>query len=486
MRPDRQLIVLWLGLMGFLGQFATAGELFVGSATISITPEEPVLLDGQRSTRIGRTIESPCLASAIVVETRNGEAVEHVTAFVSCDLVAIRGGEDLYALVRNEIRGKVPDELLPRLILNATHTHTGPVIENDGRYDLPEEGVMVPTYYREFLVKRIGQILVEAWTKRAPAQVAWGLGHAVVAYNRRPVFADGKAKMYGKVNTPDFRQIEGAEDHGVEILYFWDHHDQLIGTAINVACPAQEVEGRSAVNADFWHPIREQLRERHGDQLVVLGWTGAGGDQSPHVIYRKPAEERMQKLRGISRLDELARRIVSTWEDVYQAVQSDKHKDVVLEERVETVSLPYRKISTEEYEFAKAEIAKLEKATDRNANWNRKWHSRVVERYDEQQNGLPNYEMQLRTVRLGDIAIVTNDFELFTDFGTQIKARSPALQTFVIQLCGSGSYLPTARAVAGEGYGAIPQSSIVGPEGGQVLVDETIKQLDQLWQPKRP
>ena len=41
-------------------------------------------------------------------------------------------------------------------------------------------------------------------------------------------------------------------------------------------------------------------------------------------------------------------------------------------------------------------------------------------------------------IRLGDVAIATNVFELFTEFGIQIKARSRALQTFVIQLAGPG------------------------------------------------
>ena len=47
---------------------------------------------------------------------------------------------------------------------------------------------------------------------------------------------------------------------------------------------------------------------------------------------------------------------------------------------------------------------------------------------------------------MNDVAIATNEFELFTDYGVQIKARSPAVQTFVIQLTGSGGYLPTERA----------------------------------------
>ena len=55
------------------------------------------------------------------------------------------------------------------------------------------------------------------------------------------------------------------------------------------------------MNADFWHDVRESLRARRGKDLLVLGWTGAAGDQSPHLMYRKRAEERMRALRGLTR-----------------------------------------------------------------------------------------------------------------------------------------------------------------------------------------
>ena len=52
------------------------------------------------------------------------------------------------------------------------------------------------------------------WKSRKPGLVGWGLGHAVVAQNRRAVYADGHAQMYGRTDQPDFRRIEGYEDHG--------------------------------------------------------------------------------------------------------------------------------------------------------------------------------------------------------------------------------------------------------------------------------
>jgi hypothetical protein len=89
--------------------------------------------------------------------------------------------------------------------------------------------------------------------------------------------------------------------------------------------------------------------------------------------------------------------------------------------------------------------------------------------------------MELHVIRLGEVAIATNSFELFTDYGIQMKARSKALQTFVIQLAGPGTYLPTERAVRGGGYSAIVESSLVGPEGGQMLTERTIETINSLW-----
>ena len=154
--------------------------------------------------------------------------------------------------------------------------------------------------------------------------------------------------------------------------------------------------------------------------------------------------------------------------------------DAVLHHCVQDIELPYRKVTEAEVADARREAAKF--ATDPAQRWNYRWHQAVVERYEAQQAGTEgHFPMELHALRLGDVAIVTNTFELFTDYGVQIKARSPAVQTFVIQLTGSGGYLPTERAVRGGGYSAVIQSSRIGPDGGQVLVDRTVEAIKELW-----
>ena len=129
---------------------------------------------------------------------------------------------------------------------------------------------------------------------------------------------------------------------------------------VDAACPSQEVEALSSINADYWHPVRESLRKQYGQDVCVLGWCGAAGDFSPHPMIGRypdhlhtPAEQRMLELRKSSRLEEIARRIVSAVDDTFEVVKNDRHSDVPLVHKTETLQLPTRLVTDEEYAKAK-------------------------------------------------------------------------------------------------------------------------------------
>jgi hypothetical protein len=105
----------------------------------------------------------------------------------------------------------------------------------------------------------------------------------------------------------------------------------------------------------------------------------------------------------------------------------------------------------------------------------------VIRRF-KTQTQTPSFPIELHAVRVGDCAFVTNPFELYLDYGQAIQTRSQAKRTFVVQLAGdTGGYLPTARAVAGGGYGSLIINGSVGPEGGQMLVDASVRAIGKLW-----
>ncbi len=463
----------------------SAAELYVGAASAEITPEGPAPLSGQFHLRISTGVESPLTANAVVIESRQAGQSLDVAVIVSCDVIGIP--TEVLEMVRDKVRAAAADFDVAKIFLAATHTHTAPELRG-GFWKLPGEGVVSVEEYQQFFAGRVAEAIVKAWRSRVPGSVTWGLGHAVVGYNRRAVYADGTAQMYGPTNGPDFRGLEGYEDHDVGAMFLWNAEGKLLAMAVNITCTAQEVESHGAVNADYWHPVREALRQRYGQDLCVVGLIGAAGDQSPHLMYRTAAEERMRRLRGLERLDEIARRVVAAVDDIYAVVKDDRHADVPLVHQVATIKLPMRVVTEAEFAEAKAgcdqaaaRIEKDPKATDSELR-RLQWYEETVERFEKQKaDPNPVLEMEMHVVRIGDAVICTNQFELFADYGIQIKGRSKAEQTFVVQLVGPGTYLPTARAVAGGHYSAIVHSNLVGPEGGQVLVDKTVELIDSLW-----
>jgi len=477
-----------------------AEELHIGTATTDITPTLPVALVGQFNLRIADTIETPLTANVVALESRDKDNSLDMAIMVSCDVVKIPA---VYSkMIREEVKKQLPDLDVKKIFLNATHTHTAPVLENGSnstfQYPIPKEGVLQVEEYQDFFVQQVSKAIVKAWKIRTPGSVTWGLGHASIANNRRVVYSEERidpgpfgnktAQMYGKTNSPDFMNLESIADDDINMLFFWDKKGKLIAMTIDVPCPAQEVESRLAVNADYWHPVREKLRQRFGKDLCILGWIGVAGDQSPHLIYRKSAEERMRKLRNLTRLEELGRRIVLAVEETYEAVKEEGQTDVQLAHTVETLNLPMLMITEEVYHFAKAERDKYAAQIDSDPNaanrvlTRKTWNADIVKRFEMQkEDPHPKLETEIHVLRIGDIVICTNPFELFTDYGIRMQARSKALQTFTLQLVGPGHYVPTKKAVHGGGYSAIPQSCPIGPEGGQILVDRTIDLVDEIF-----
>jgi hypothetical protein len=463
---------------------AGAAELLVGSAEVDITPDRPVALAGNFSTRISPKPDTPIVAAALALEARQGGAPGDHAIIVTCDLVAIRDG--VQRKFRERLRSRLPGVDLQRVLLTATHTHTAPltmeVEEARYRFDLPSTGIIQPAEYVDFLLERLVDVTVRAWQARVPSGVSWTLGHATVGHNRRAVYSDGRAQMYGKTNTPPFRGFEGSEDSGVETLFFWDEQRQLKAVAVNLACPAQSVESKRILDADFWHDVREQLRQKLGrPQLTVLGWTSAAGDQSPHVQYRKAAEERMIKARGLTYRQELGRRISHAVVETMDVATKEIHHDVPFAHTVTDLHLPPRKILEREYLLSKGNLGGWMQKSDLYSQTMAHREREVMRRY-EQAESEPPYPVELHTLRIGDIAIATNPFELFLDYGVQIKARSPALQTFLIQhATNAGLYLPTEKGIAGGHYSGLPHTNLVGPEGGQILVERSVAAIEALW-----
>ncbi len=478
--------------------------LRIGWAAADITPEHPVNLHGQHFARVSEGTRDPLMATILALSS--GDNTSNAVLLISCDLCII--SISLRTRIRERITAACPGLDPESIILNATHTHAGPVAyipsditARDGAL-LPSEDiplpVMNPATYIDWAAQRIADAAQDAWCSRSDGSIGYGLGAAVVGHNRRAVFNDGSSCMYGDTAADTFSHVEGWEDHDVNLMATWNSDGALSGVVINVACPSQADECIFEISSDFWHDVRIELRQRLGPDLFVLSQCSTAGDQSPRRLWGKDAADRMQRLSGQTLRKRIARQIADAVEDILPCAKSDRRSNPVLKHRVETVPLTRWKISEAEVEHAQAgahpfrrDFDQLRKEMDADPNFREqprwyvpitrayaKWQflARVKSRYDylQKETHLP---AELHVIRIGDVIIATNPFECYLDYGVQIKARSPAIQTFLVQLAGQGSYLPTARSVNGSGYGSAPSSSLVGPAGGEELVEWTVKAI---------
>ncbi|MHC4996499.1 MAG: neutral/alkaline non-lysosomal ceramidase N-terminal domain-containing protein, partial [Planctomycetota bacterium] len=151
----------------------------VGLAKADVTPLQPMLLSGYAGRREPFTrIDHRLYAKAIAIEDHQGNRALLITA----DIIGFP------ATVTEPICEKIMKETGLRrdqIMLNASHTHSGPIVTRDLRMDMPDEQRRRINENTDRLEKRVVQIGVEAWKDMRPARLAWGRGVAHFAMNRR-------------------------------------------------------------------------------------------------------------------------------------------------------------------------------------------------------------------------------------------------------------------------------------------------------------
>jgi hypothetical protein len=275
---------------------------------------------------------------------------------------------------------------------------------------------------------------------------------------------------------------------------------------LNVACPAQVMESTYLISSDIAGAARELLKTEFGSNFHTIYQISPAGCQSPRDLVRHyTTEPDFWHADGVV---VLANRLLAA---VKSATPGEIDYTPVLKSEVVEVVLPRRRASYVDYKEAQAELARLTAimpedeafeafCAETHANekidgpgpYDSKLHhfvliknaQAVIRRYEDQDE-LPNYIFDMNVVRLGNIAIANNPFELYLYYGQNIKARSKAFQTFLVQLSGNGNrhagYLPSPDAEKFGGYGGLIINGQVGSDGGYKLCDITVDAINKLF-----
>ena len=489
-------------------------KIKIGWSDVSIVPEgKKVDLVGQFYERISGEVETPIAINALALECGEGCVI-----FCSCDLVSTSS-----SLLR-AVRAKLPESFpKDKLIINAIHTHTslGYTERSDSFSSslkglsefLPPEFIYKPLVSddsddvlrgdeaRDFLVERIAKAALLAWEKREEGAYSLGFGRAAVGMCRRVSYDDGSAKMWGDTNSANFTELESGNDSGIELLFTFDKNKKLTGVVANVACPAQVLEHQSFISSDYMGKVKALIRKRYGDNVGFLGLISPAGDMCPRDMIRwvdaeiklndpnisrdkiieRRADPSMFDIKGCSLV---AKRVAN---EIFWAIEdvSEYVEETTLTHKTLEIDLPIRRVTIAEYEKALKSLNDFAKECSGTItfedNARMQIHYGTVARYVLQQKK-DIFQIESHVLRLGDVAFATNPFELFLNYGNQIRARSLAKQTFLIQLsCGSFGYLPTEKAEKGSHYSAFVSSGTTGHIGGELLVRKTVSEINALF-----
>jgi neutral ceramidase len=192
-------------------------RLLAGAARTDITPPVGGLLQSGALGVRSQGVLDRLFATAVVLDDGATRLV-----LVGCDVMDFEA--PLAARVRRavEARTGIPGG---HVLLNASHTHSGPAVYLS---ESPDSPFLTPAdrEYVDWLVKRVVDTVAQALAVGRPATLRLGSAEGAFAANRRGVNPDGSV---GPSHT-------GAVDHRVRVLCFDDSDGVSLAILFSYAC----------------------------------------------------------------------------------------------------------------------------------------------------------------------------------------------------------------------------------------------------------
>ena len=509
-----------LAALLMLTAVAGAAPLKIGWAITDVSTERPIYLYGIPRQRVSEGLRDPLAVTTLVID--NGE---DCVIFSTWDICVVFG--TVAMRVRAMVADKCPEIPVDKIIFHAIHTHTGPAM-GDG-YDDDET-----REYRNMFVEQAAKSIIDAWKNRKPGKIGYGYDFAVTSFCRLPVYFDDLskrplpdglyappkmpidkyAKLHGNSNDPMFSHMEAAPDPFVNFLFTYDMNDKLTGMIFNIAFPSQVSIKDMKLGSDCWSDIRRELKKEFGDDIHVLPQCAAAGDLTYQMPYYYKARERRHQLRygrpeafpGEFERKRCTEQMMAAFHRTLPWASKELYSDLPIRHINTTLHLKRLIPTPEDVAEAKETLVKIrefrknlpepwQKDPKRMEKGKRLiqraiWGCRKVILLAEDGKINKTWPMEFHVLRIGDIAFVSERYELYTDYGQRIQARSPFTQTFTVQIGagvfyhtgGASHYLATERAFKNKGYQAniVDNSNAPSPEGGQQMVDEAVRLLYEL------
>jgi len=262
------------GLFLLTGAVLTAADYRAGVARTDITPEGPIWLSGYASrTKPSEGILQPLSAKALALEDNKGSKVIIVTT----DLIG------LPRAITDVVGARVEKQYgveRARLLLNSSHTHTGPIIRSNLKIiaDLDDAQSRVVDDYSAKLTDQLVSVIGQALAAMRPASLSYGEGSAAFAVNRREPGPNG---IKIGVNPA------GPVDHAVPVLKVSDADSRLVAVLFGYACHNTTLTGEHyKLSGDYAGAAQAEIEKAFAGTTAMYLQLCAG-DQNPNPRSRE-------------------------------------------------------------------------------------------------------------------------------------------------------------------------------------------------------
>jgi len=440
-----------------------AGDFKVGVAQVDITPTNGTPMAGYYKFRAVGGVLDPIFAKTIVVEQDGARA-----ALIVLDLVGTT--RPLVAEARKliEEQCQIPAE---RVMISATHTHTGPQLPRGSMMDEITKVNSPPgVQYVSTLPGLIAKSVQEALANLKPAKASATIGKADgISFNRRVIGKDGKCIWQPRKIDLAVERPAGPVDPDLGLLVFdsIEPHQSPIAAYANFAMHPTSVGGGLRISADYPGVLTKLLRERHGAEMISVFANGCCGNIN-HTDYLSGNPQRNTLQLGTA----LADVATQSWPSLQPMKTSAP--------RARSITVKLQRRAVTDAELAKAKDVANRMFTENLGTVPMAEAVCILETIAKQDVPL---EAEVQVIAFSDdLAIVALPGEIFVELGLAIKAASPFKRTFIAELAnGSVGYVPNREAYPQGNYEVV---SARGAEGsGERLVEEAVKLLKELAKP---
>lgn len=473
--PIKSVILIWIMLLSLTGpaglSHLKAAEVpgttanheqekwKAGIATTVITPAQPMWMSGYAArTKPSEGKVHDLHAKALALQDNQGSRFVIVTV----DLLGIPRSLRDWLQKQVHKRYKLHPE---HLLLNASHTHCGPVVKEmedsiygDSFYGLSTEQIQRSRQYMKTLQKKLLTLVGLAIEKLAPARLAYTHARAGFAMNRRLKTERG----YVISANPD-----GPVDHDVPVLRIDNPDGELQAVVFGYACHNTTLSFYKFCG-DYAGFAQIYLEQAH-PEVTAMFIAGCGGDQNPYP--RRTLALAQQHGRALANGVETA--LLSQAKSIRGPIQA----------ALGTVTL----------DFAEPPSRRQLELQAKSSNKYERRHAEVLMKELEQTGKIrTTYPYLVQVVQFGsDLTMIALAGEVVVDYSLRLKAELAGPPVWVAAYSNDVfGYLPSKRVLQEGGYeggDAMRYTPFPGPFAPSVekrVVDKVHELVSKVRAPK--